>query len=123
MQSDGRRPALLELLGPRLMGEALNDLTPAGPLLGETAKLAVVSRLIPAQAGASSLVIENLVYILAAVLFMLSGLVLALLKLAAPRGLRWMGGELVICLLTPIAVAAWMVSRRIRLLGRTPDYL
>ena len=119
----GRRPTPLELLGPRLMGEALNDVTPAGPLLGETAKLAVVSRLIPAPAAASSVVIENLVYILAAVVFMLSGLVLALLKLTAPHGLRWMGGELVICLLAPIAVAGWLVSRRFLLLGRTLDYL
>ena len=123
VQTGGRRPAPLELLGPRLMGEALNDLTPAGPLLGEPAKIAVVSRLLPAQASASSLVIENLVYILAAVLFMLSGLGLALLKLATPHGLRWIGGELVICLLAPIAVAGWMVSRRILLLGRTLDYL
>ena len=119
----GRRPTPLELFGPRLMSEALNDLTPAGPLLGETAKLAVVSRLLPAPAAASSVVIENLVYTLAAVLFMVSGLALALLKLATPHGLRWIGGELVICLLAPIAVAGWMVSRRILLLGRTLDYL
>src|ERR1700691_3022558 len=32
------RPDPLDLFGPRLVGEALNDLTPAGPLLGETAK-------------------------------------------------------------------------------------
>jgi hypothetical protein len=119
----GRRPAPLDLFGPRLMGEALNDLTPAGPLLGETAKIAVVSRLIPGQAGASSVVIENLVYILAAVLFMLSGLVLALLKLVTPVGFRWISGELVICFLALIAVAIWIVSRRILLLGRTLDNL
>jgi hypothetical protein len=123
VQTPGRRPDALDLFGPRLMGEALDDLTPAGPLLGETAKVAVVSRLIPSQAGASSVVIENLVYTLAAVLFMLSGLVLALLKLATPHGLRWIGGELVICLLAPITVACWIVSRRILLLGRTLDYL
>src|SRR6266567_1423383 len=64
VQTSGRRPAPFELLGPRLMGEALNDLTPAGPLLGEPAKVMAVSRLIPAQAGASSVVIENLIYAL-----------------------------------------------------------
>ena len=92
-QTQGHRPGALDLFGPRLVGEALDDLTPAGPLLGETAKVAVVSRLIPGQAGASSVVIENLVYILAAVLFMLSGLVLALLKLVTPNGFRWISGE------------------------------
>jgi len=123
VETDGPRPAPLDLFGPRLVGEALNDLTPAGPLLGETAKVAVVSRLIPAQAGASSVVIENLIYALAALLFMLSGLVLALLKLATPHAFRWIGGELAICFLAAIAAACWIVRRRILLLGRTLDYL
>ena len=117
-------PSALDLFGPRLVGEALDDLTPAGPLLGETAKIAVVSRLIPAQASASSVVIENLVYILAAVLVHAerarAGVGLNLLR---PDGFRWMGEELVICFLASIAVAWWIVSRRILLLGRTLDYL
>ena len=119
----GLRPNPFDLFGPRVMGEALDDVTPAGPLLGETAKIAVVSRWIPGQAGASSVVIENLVYMLAAVLFMLSGLVLALLKLAVPDGFRWISGELVICFLVSTAVAWWIIRRRILLLGRTLDYL
>ena len=123
VETDGPRPAALELFGPRLVGEALNDLTPAGPLFGETAKVAVVSRLIPAQAGASSVVIENLIYALAALLFMLSGLVLALLKLATPHAFRWIGGELAICFLASLVIACWIVSRRILLLGPTLDYL
>ena len=123
VQTDRPRPAPLELFGPRLVGEALNDLTPAGPVFGETAKVAVVSRLIPAQAGASSVIIENLIYALGAVLFMLSGLVLALLKLAMTHGFRWIGGELVICFLASIGVVCWIVSRRISLLGKILDYL
>jgi uncharacterized membrane protein YbhN (UPF0104 family) len=123
VQTDGRRPDTLDLFGPRLVGEALDDLTPAGPLLGETAKIAVVSKLIRGQAGASSVVIENLVYILAAVLFMLSGLVLALLTLATPVGLQWVSGEMVICFLASIGVAWLIIGRRILLLGRTLDYL
>jgi lysylphosphatidylglycerol synthase-like protein len=119
----GLRPNPVDLFGPRLMGEALDDVTPAGPLLGESAKIAVVSRLIPGQTGVSSVVIENLVYILAVVLFMLSGLVLALLKPATPDGFRLVSGELVICFLVSIAVAWWIVRRRILLLGRTLDYL
>jgi len=123
LQTDGPRPALLTLLGPRVMGEALDDLTPAGPLLGESAKVVVVSRLMPAQAGASSVVIENLIYALAAILFMLSGVVLALLKLTTLQDFRWIGGGLVICFLASIAVVCWIVNRRVLLLGRTLDYL
>jgi len=123
VQTERPRPTPLTLLWPRLMGEALDDLTPAGPLLGESAKVVVVSRLMPVQAGASSVVIENLVYALAAILFMLSGVVLALFKLAALHDFRWIGVALVICFLASTAIVWRIVSRRILLLGRTLDYL
>jgi hypothetical protein len=123
VQTDGRRPSALELLGPRLMGEALNDLTPAGPLLGEPGKVVAVSRLVPVQTGVSSVVIENLIYALGAMLFMLSGLMLALVKLAALRGFWCVGGGLVICFAAPIAIAYWTISRRILLLGTSLDCL
>lgn len=123
VQTNGRRPAVLELLGPRLIGEALNDLTPAGPLLGEPAKVVAVSRIIPVQAGASSVVIENLIYALSAVSFMLSGLVLALVALAALRGLWWIGGGLVVGFIACIALVCWTVHRRVLLLARVLDSL
>ncbi|HLN03665.1 MAG TPA: lysylphosphatidylglycerol synthase domain-containing protein [Bryobacteraceae bacterium] len=123
VQTNGRRPVALDLLGPRLIGEALSDLTPAGPLLGEPAKVVAVSHLIPVEAGASSVVIENLIYALAAVLFMLSGLVFALVEVAALRGLWWIGGGLVIGSLACIALVGWTLTRRILLLGRMLDFL
>lgn len=119
----GPRPGALQLLGPRLMGEALSDLTPAGPVFGEPAKVVAVSRFIPAQMGAISVVIENLIYALGALLFMLSGLVLALVKLAALRGAWWITGGLVIWFVAPIAIAYWTITRRILPLGRALDCL
>ena len=110
VQTNGARPRALQLLGPRLMGEALNDLTPAGPLIGEPAKIVAVSKWIPAEDAASSVVVENLIYVLGAMLFMLSGIVLALVKLAAFRGLLWIGGGLLICFLVPIALLFWAVG-------------
>jgi len=123
VQTNGVRPPALQLLGPRLMGEALNDLTPAGPLIGEPAKMVAVSKWIPAEDAASSVVVENLIYVLGAMLFMLSGIVLALIKLAAFRGLLWIGGGLLICFLVPIALLFWAVDRRTLLLGSVLDYL
>jgi uncharacterized protein (TIRG00374 family) len=123
VQTNGVRPPALQLLGPRLMGEALNDLTPAGPLIGEPAKILAVSKWIPAEDAASSVVVENLIYVLGAMLFMLSGIVLALGKLAAFRGLLWIGGGLLICFLVPIALLFWAVDRRTLLLGSMLDYL
>ncbi len=67
------RPGLITLFGLRLAGEALNCTTPAGPLLGETAKAWAASRWMSGSSSASSVLIENLIYGLAAGLFMLSG--------------------------------------------------
>ena len=123
VDSSERRPAALQLLGPRLMGEALNDLTPAGPLFGEPAKVAAVSQLMSAQAGASSVILENLIYALGAVLFMLSGIVLAVVTVAALRGLWWIGGGLAICLLVCMAMVRWTASKRVLLISRMLDFI
>ena len=123
VEPDGRRPGLLDLFGLRLVGEAFNSLTPAGPLVGETAKAWAASQSMPAQSSVSSVVIENLIYYLAAVLFMLSGAVFVLLKLAPFHRSGWLAGGLVICFLASMAVAYWIVRRRISLLGKTLDYL
>jgi hypothetical protein len=122
LPTDVRRPLALEFVGPRLIGEALNDLTPAGPLLGEPAKVVAISRLIPARTGASSVVLENLIYGLGAFLFMLSGVVLAVLAVSALRGLWWIGGGLVIGFLACLAMLCWAVHRRVLLFGRMLDF-
>src|SRR6516225_5811397 len=123
LEPDGRRPGLLDLFGLRLMGEAFNSLTPAGPLVGETAKAWAASQSMPARSSVASVVIENLIYYLAAVLFMLSGVVLVLVKLAPSHPSGWLAGALVICFLISTAAACWIVRRRISLLGKALDYL
>jgi uncharacterized membrane protein YbhN (UPF0104 family) len=123
LQPDGRRPGLLDLFGLRLMGEALNSLTPAGPLVGETAKVWAASRKMPAQSSVSSVVIENLIYYLAAVLFMLSAVVLVLLELAPLHRFRWLAAGLVICFLASMLLAARSVSKRVSLVRGILDRL
>ena len=117
------RPLWFAFLGPRLVGEALNDLTPAGPLLGEPARVLAVSRLMPAQTAASSVVLENLIFGLGAVLFMLSGIVLAVFAVAALRSFWWVGGGLVSCFLACLAMVWWAVNRRLLLLGGMLEFL
>ena len=120
---DGRRPGLLDLFGLRLMGEAFNSLTPAGPLVGETAKVWAASRRMPAQSSISSVVIENLIYYLAAVLFMLSAVVLVLLELAPTHRFRWLAAGLLICCLASMLAAARSVRRRVSLVRGLLDGL
>jgi uncharacterized membrane protein YbhN (UPF0104 family) len=112
LEPDGRHTGLLDLFGLRLMGEALSSLTPAGPLVGETAKVWAASRRMPTQSTVSSVVVENLIYYLAAALFMLSAVVLVLLELATSHRFRWFAAGLVICFLACMLLAARSVRRR-----------
>ena len=123
LEPDGPRPGLLDLFGLRLMGEAFNSLTPAGPLVGETAKVWAASRRMPAQSSISSVVIENLIYYIAAALFMLSAVVLVVLELAPSHRFRWLAGGLVTSFLASMLLACWMVSRRTLLVGGILDRL
>ena len=123
MPTDGQRPSALQLMGARLVGEALNDLTPAGPLLGEPAKAVAASRLVPAQMAASSVVLENLIYALSAILSVLTGVALALVAVAALRGFWWIGGGLMIGSVACLSIVCWAVSRRVLVLGRMLDSL
>ena len=123
LEPDGRRPGLLDLFGLRLMGEAFNSLTPAGPLVGETAKVWAASRRMPAQSTVSSVVIENLIYYLGAALFMLSAVVLVLLELAPLHRFRGLAAGLVICFLASMLVVARSVSRRVSVVRGILDRL
>jgi glycosyltransferase 2 family protein len=103
------RPGLLTLFGLRLLGEGLNVATPAGPLLGESAKAWTASRWMPASSSASSVLIENLIYGLAAGLFVLSGAMVVLVAISPHLGLgSWM---VMACLLASFLVA-WTLLRR-----------
>jgi len=116
VRAQGAHPDGFDLFGPRLVADALTDSMPAGPLFGETSRVVSISRFIPAQAGASSVLIENLIFSLAAALFMLGGVALVPLTFNAPQAFRWMGGSLVIGFLSVIFVACWMVRRRVPVL-------
>jgi len=103
------RPALLTLFGLRLLGEGLNVATPAGPLLGESAKAWTASRWMPASSSASSVLIENLIYGLAAGLFVLSGAIILLVAISPHPGLgSWI---FIACLFASLPVA-WTLLRR-----------
>lgn len=118
-----RRPGLLQLFELRLVGEAFNDMTPAGPFLGETVKVWAASKHMPAQSSASSVVTENIIYGLAAVLFMLSGMALLLLEVTMPHRMRLIAAGGVMALLFSMGVPTWIINRRILWVGGILDRL
>ncbi len=114
------RPGLISLFGLRLVGEALNGVTPAGPLFGEGTKVWAASNWMPVSSSASSVLIENLVYGLASGLFMLSGAIVALIVVSQhARFVSWIViAGLAACLL--VFGAMLRVPLMTRLLDRLP---
>jgi lysylphosphatidylglycerol synthase-like protein len=117
-----RRLGLLDLFRIRLVGEAFNDMSPAGPILGDTVKVLATAKHTSAESGAASIVIESLIYSLSVILFLVCGVVL-LLGMAMPESGRVVAVGLIIGLIVSILVPYWIISRRSLLLGRILDRL
>jgi len=66
-------PEFLNLLKIRLIGESATDLSPAGPLLGETIRAWAAAKTISSTVGVTSVLIEDLAYGLGTALFVLFG--------------------------------------------------
>jgi hypothetical protein len=62
-----------DLFALRLLGESASDLSPAGPLVGETVKVWAVSKKIPAAFAVTSVVTENVIYCIGTALFVFVG--------------------------------------------------
>jgi hypothetical protein len=112
----GARPQrFLGLFALRLMGESVTDLSPAGPLLGESVKIWAVSKNISARFGVTSVLIEDLLYSLGTGLFVFAGFVLLLYGAARAYPLLVIGKAIAVLVLA--AMALTIVLRRSRLLA------
>jgi putative ABC transport system permease protein len=68
-----RRFNFFQAFAARLGGEAISFLTFTGPLLGEATKVALLRKRVPLTYGVPALVVDNLIYNLSVVFFVLSG--------------------------------------------------
>jgi Lysylphosphatidylglycerol synthase TM region len=116
IEQDHRHVGFLDLLRIRLAGESLGDLTFAGPLLGETAKSLAISGRISMAYSFSSIVVENLIFGLSVVLFILSGMLVLLLEFAVPQSVRIAGATLGLVLMMSALAAYVVISRKWMLL-------
>ena len=71
--AEHRHFSFLQAFAARLGGEAISFLTFTGPLLGEATKVALLRRRVPLTYGVPALVVDNLIYNLSVVFFILSG--------------------------------------------------
>ena len=71
--AEHRRITFRQAFAARLGGEAISFLTFTGPLLGEATKVALLRKRVPLTYGVPALVVDNLIYNLSVVFFVLSG--------------------------------------------------
>ncbi len=112
IEREHRQVSLLELFKLRLVGDAITDLTFAGPVLGETAKTYATGAHMPLTFSLSSIVIENLLYGLAVILFIISGAFMLLGRIAVSHEIRTATLAGMLALIVPIVLGWWLLSRR-----------
>src|SRR3954447_12010051 len=72
-------------------GDALGNITPLGPLVGEPAKAAIVRTRVPLGPALTALAIENIAYTLSAAAMIGAGVIALLLRFQLPAAIRGAG--------------------------------
>ncbi len=123
IEPDQRRVRLIDLFNIRLASEAVSDLTFLGPVLGETVRIVEASKRISAPYSLSSVVIEDLIYGLSAVLFVLSGAFIFILTYPVPQQIKVTGVTLFLVLFLLVLATHFIVGKRRKLLRGVLDRL
>jgi hypothetical protein len=101
-----------------ICGDAVGNLTPLGPLVGEPAKAAFVRGRVPLGAAVTALAIENVLYTLSAAAMIAAGMVALLFRFQLPPGLRDVGEAAIAGTILLFAVALWLLWRQPALISR-----
>jgi hypothetical protein len=93
-------------------GDALGNVTPLGPLVGEPAKIAYVRGHAPIAPALTALAIENVLYTLGVAAMIATGAVALLFSVQLPLPLREFSEVAVVGVVATFVVAAWVLWRR-----------
>ena len=107
----------------RLGGEAISFLTFTGPLLGEATKVALLRKRVPLTYGVPALVVDNLLYNLSVVFFILSGACVMLLTYPLPPQVYIVLVGIAVVAALGIVMVAVAAKRRVMLLTWLIDRL
>ena len=118
-----RRISFRNAFAARLGGEAISFLTFTGPLLGEATKVALLRKRVPLTYGVPALVVDNLLYNLSVVFFVLSGAVVMLLRYPLPPSVNLVLLIIAAVAASGILIAAIAAKRRVMLLTWMIDRL
>lgn len=121
--SEHRRITFRQAFAARLGGEAISFLTFTGPLLGEATKVALLRKRVPLTYGVPALVVDNLLYNLSVVFFILSGACVMLVRYPLPPPVYLVLMIIAIVAASGILVAVVAAKRRVMLLTWVIDRL
>jgi len=111
-----RRVTFRQAFAARLGGEAISFLTFTGPLLGEATKVALLRKRVPLTYGVPALIVDNLLYNLSVVFFVLSGACVMLLSYHLPTPVYTVLIIIAIVAAMGILAAVLAAKRRVMLL-------
>jgi putative ABC transport system permease protein len=118
-----RRFNFLQAFAARLGGEAISFLTFTGPLLGEATKVALLRKRVPLTYGVPALVVDNLLYNLSVVFFVMSGACVMLFSYPLPPPVYWVLLGIAVVAALGIVATAFAARRRVMLLTWIIDQL
>jgi putative ABC transport system permease protein len=121
--AEHRRFNFFQAFAARLGGEAISFLTFTGPLLGEATKVALLRKRVPLTYGVPALVVDNLIYNLSVVFFILSGACVMLFTYHLPPLVSDTLIVIAVIAALGILAAALAASRRIMLLTWVIDLM
>ncbi len=121
--TEHRRISFMQAFAARLGGEAISFLTFTGPLLGEATKVALLRKRVPLTYGVPALVVDNLLYNLSVVFFILSGACVMLLTYQLPPAVYYVLIGIAAVAALGIVAAGLAAKRRIMLLTWVLDQL
>ena len=104
--------AFTEAFAAVLCGDALGNLTPLGPIVGEPAKAAFVRTRLPISAALTALAIENLLYTLSVTAMIAAGSIALLLRTDVAAPLRNAGEVAVAAVFAVYLLSIWTMWRR-----------
>lgn len=118
-----RRFNYLQAFSARLGGEAISFLTFTGPLLGEATKVALLKKRVPLAHGVPALVVDNIIYNLSVIIFILSGACVMLVSYDLPSVVRYVLFAIAAIAALGIIAAVAAVTHRVMLLTWMIDRL
>ncbi len=121
--AEHRRISFRHAFAARLGGEAISFLTFTGPLLGEATKVALLRKRIPLTYGVPALVVDNLLYNLSVVFFVLSGACVMLMRYPLPPAVSLVLLAIAAVAALGILIAVIAAKRRVMLMTWIIDRL